>query len=144
MTGSADREPRRSHLLAYACVPLLILAGILSYHRFIVSYDYLVEYEGECDPAVESCYVGCEDETCAEVYYYTNVTKHAADLYAACGPDITDCTEASICLPNDRVCEVAYCDPEEAADESCARIEASDDTPEAEEELSEEPETEIL
>lgn len=124
MKGPEDRE-HRSHLLAYVCIPLLMLAGILSYYRFVVSYDYVVEYEGECDPAEASCYVGCEDEECTEVYYYSVVTKHAADLYATCGPDITDCAEASVCLPGDRVCEIAYCDPEEAADESCASIAAA-------------------
>lgn len=78
----------------------------------MVKYDYLIEYEGECDPATQECFIGCEDDACSEEYYYVKVQKYAADLYAECGKDITDCESANTCLADDRECSIIYCDAE--------------------------------
>ncbi|HYE23135.1 MAG TPA: hypothetical protein VEA92_01630 [Candidatus Paceibacterota bacterium] len=100
----------RQHLLAIVLLPLCLIAGIASYYRFIAQADYTVQFEGTCDPEVENCFVACEDDECTEVYYYTLVQKHAADVYAQCGPDITDCEAASVCLETDSTCSIEYCD----------------------------------
>lgn len=108
------------HVLVGLLVPLIALSAAASYYRFIVSGDYVVEYEGECDPATESCFEGCEDDACEITYPYKSMQKYAADLRESCGPDITDCEAASECLPSDRECTVAYCDPAELGeDEAC-------------------------
>lgn len=113
----------RNHVLAYICVPLLIIAAVLSFYRFVIARDYFVEYEADCDPTMESCFVGCEDEECTEVYYYAIASKHAADLYTDCGPDITDCENASQCLAEDTDCSLTYCDESLLpADEACASL----------------------
>lgn len=85
--------------------------GIISYNCFIVNHDYIVEYEGVCDPITEKCFVGYEEgNNGEEEYYYSYVRKYAADLYAQCGKDITDCEAANVCLPEDRECLVVYCE----------------------------------
>src|SRR3989344_4685293 len=88
----------------------VIVNVFISYNRFIVRQDYIVRYEGECDPLLERCFVGCEDEDCTEEYNYSIVQKYAADLFAQCGRDITDCEAASMCLPGDRECSITYND----------------------------------
>jgi len=90
----------------------VIVVVFLSYNRFIVRRDYIVEYEGNCDPTVDVCFIGCEDDECIENYYYFNIQKYAADLYGQCGEDITDCEEANVCLPEDHNCSITYCDVE--------------------------------
>lgn len=100
----------QKHPLALALIPLLLISLFLSYNRFVVENDYVVAYEGDCDPATESCFVGCEDDACAEQYYYTTIEKHAAELREVCGTDITDCEEAYSCQETDAYCEVTYCD----------------------------------
>ena len=90
----------------------VIVIVFLSYNRFIVHQDYIVGYEGKCDPLLENCFVGCEDDECTEEYYYSYVQKYAADLYDECGKDITDCEASNLCLPNDHECSITYCDPE--------------------------------
>ncbi|HEY0979221.1 MAG TPA: hypothetical protein VGE23_00020 [Candidatus Paceibacterota bacterium] len=108
------------HLLVLVLVPLIALSAAASYYRFILASDYMVSYEGECDPATESCFEGCEDDTCETTYPYTQMQKYAADLEASCGPDITDCEAASVCLPTDRDCSITYCDAESLGeDEAC-------------------------
>ena len=104
----------RNHILALVLIPLCLIAAAVSYHRFMVQEDFVVQYEGICDPAVENCYVACEDEECTSVYYYSLVQKYAADVYAQCGEDITDCHEASICLPSDGYCSNERCELSDA------------------------------
>ena len=109
----------KDHLLSYVLVPLLILAAGASYYRFMVLHDHMVSYEGFCDPATESCFVGCEEEVddiadCPTdlVFYYTEVERHATELYTHCGDSIIDCPEADYCTEDELdSCVVIYCDP---------------------------------
>ena len=100
----------RDHILSYILIPLIIVVSVLSYYRFIINQDYVIQYEGICDPAMESCFLGCADDECTEEYGYSIVQKYAADLYAQCGSDITDCEAANMCLPDDRECSITYND----------------------------------
>lgn len=102
----------RSHFLSYVLLPFVIFFIGASYVRFFVIQDYLVSYEGTCDPAVHDCFVGCEDEECTSEYYYSVVEKYAPNLYEQCGADITDCEAASECTPGEEQCSITYCSPE--------------------------------
>ncbi len=108
----------RDHFLSLAIILLIATAAVNAYIRFFVEHDYVVAYEGACEPETEDCFVGCEDDACTSVYYYTKVRKYAADLFAECGPDITECEEANRCIPSrDSYCSIAYCDPAENGEE---------------------------
>ena len=140
------------HLLLLVLVPLCIYAVATAYIRFVVAEDYIVEYEGECDPITESCFVGCADDACTEVYYHTWVQKESSDVHAACGVSVLECETASVCLPGDANCSVRYCDADTALeDEFCDTLDVSsvEEAPEGEESLeeetsAEEPEQEMI
>ncbi len=100
------------HVFFYFVALVIVVSAVMSFYRFIVLNDYLVSYEGNCDPTTESCFVGCEDDECTSEYYYTEIIKYAPDLEKECGINITDCEAANICLPTDRECSITYCDPE--------------------------------
>ena len=100
----------KAHFFSVIIVLLLLLLASSSYVRFIVQNDYLVSFEGECDPYSESCYEGCEDEECTEVYYYSIIERHASELSNLCGSDISDCDDAFVCQPAVENCSVTYCD----------------------------------
>lgn len=109
--------------MLYVLLPLCVLAIGISFYRFMVVGNYVVTYEGECDPEAQACFLGYDADS-QENYYYTKIHKYAQDVYAECGPDITDCTDASICLPEDESCTVTYCSPETILEgESCSSIE---------------------
>ncbi len=113
----------KKYFLLYTLIPLAILSIASSYYRFIVTEDYLVEYEEECNPEVNSCFIGCKDDDCSAEYYYCLVTKHASQLMTQCGPDITDCESAQVCLPGEKGdCSVTFCDIETDGD-ACEVIE---------------------
>ncbi len=102
-----------------------------SYVRFIVMHDYMVVYEGACDPLVHSCFVGCEDDTCSEHYYYARVQKYAPNVEQQCGTDITDCANAGQCIEADKGrCSVTYCDRTSAENE-CASLPQTEEVDEA-------------
>ena len=102
----------RQHFFRYILILLTVAAVFSSYTRFVVDKDYLVSYEGVCDPGRETCFIGCEDEECIEQYYYSKIEKYAQDLYAQCGKDTMGCEASNRCLPNDRECSIMYCDIE--------------------------------
>jgi hypothetical protein len=102
----------REYYFYYLLLGIILIVGVFSYFRFMVYHDYVVYYEGECNPNVEICFVGCEDDECTEEYYYTEVQKYAPDLLKVCGNNITDCAEANICLSTDQNCSITYCDSE--------------------------------
>lgn len=131
-------EHFRKNFFFYIITSLIIVVGVISYSRLFINQDYLVEYEGECDPITENCFVGCEDDECTEEYYYTKIIKYAPDLNQQCGKDITDCESANICLSDDRECSVTYCDIE-TDKEICELITREQDMQNANEENTEEP-----
>jgi hypothetical protein len=116
----------RDHIFPFILIPAITIVGVISYYRFIVNKDYIVEYEGVCDPEIQQCFVGCEDDECTEQYYYSDMHKYAPDLYAECGEDITDCETASMCLPSDRECSITYCDPMVDGVDACEDISLED------------------
>ena len=110
------------HLFSVLIVILLVLLAGGSYLRFIVQHDYLVSFAGECDPYTESCYEDCDDDECTQMYYYTIVERHAAELYELCGPNILECEEAYECQADVAVCSITYCDPEIDGEDTCIHV----------------------
>lgn len=100
------------NILSFIFLPLVAIVIFISYNRFFLKQDYIITYEGSCDPFIEECFVGCEDDACDEKYFYTKIIKYAPDLYNNCGDDITNCESANICLPEDEKCSITYCNSE--------------------------------
>lgn len=111
-----------THFLKCTIIPLLILLVGASYARFIVLNDYLVSYESDCDPYTESCFEGCEDDTCTETYFYSIIERHASEIYQLCGPDVLECDEAWECQEGVQTCSITYCDPSEGAEDVCVSL----------------------
>ncbi len=100
----------KKYILLYTLIPLLIITVAASYYRFIVLHDYVVAYEIECDPVLQSCFVGCEDDECSAKYHYAIMQRHASDLIELCGVNIVGCDEASICQAGESECAILFCD----------------------------------
>lgn len=105
------------------CTLLLLLVGG-SYVHFVVQKDYLVSYEGECDPYTESCFEGCEDDDCTEVYYYSMIERHAAEIANRCeSGNVLECDAAWECQDDADACSITYCDPEIDGADACITLE---------------------
>lgn len=99
----------KKHYFFYIIGALIIMSAVASYYRFLVSYDYLVRYEGECNVEVQSCYVYCETDECADPFYYSWITASAKDIRKHCEDDITMCDFAFECVEKGS-CDIEYCD----------------------------------
>lgn len=118
----------KKYILLYTLAPLLVLTVGASYVRFMVQYDYLVTYEGECDPYTQICFEYCEDEKCDEPIHYTWIERDAAILKQICGDhSILDCEAAMSCLPDENRCSISFCDS--TIDEDCEQLSSQDETP---------------
>ena len=113
----------RKNILIYTIGSLLILVALASFYRFMVQGDYIVSYEGSCDPATESCFIECEDEECSAEYYTTKVYRPRAELFEICGTHglMDGCEAADTCENASDECRVVYCDPVVDGD-SCETI----------------------
>ena len=102
----------KQHFFLYIILLLTILATAASYYRFMVTYDYAVYDEIECDPYQSSCFIYCEDDECTEPFYYSLLTRRADVLMYTCGYDYPDCDASLGCMPDEENCENIFCDPE--------------------------------
>lgn len=118
----------KNNFLIYSILVLTIIAASASYYRFMVLGDYIVSYEGPCDPETESCYVDCEDEECTTEYYYTVIERNAAEIFEKCGEDITDCDAAYECQSDAAECSITYCDPEYDGEDVCVALSDNSDS----------------
>lgn len=75
----------------------------------MVLHDYVVSYEIDCDPAENSCFIGCEDEECTEEYFYAKIERHASDLESLCSGNVINCEFANICTYEELQCHIEYC-----------------------------------
>lgn len=125
----------KNHFFLYLIVSLTILSVASSYIRFVVQKDYLVSYEGECEPYSQSCFVYCEDEECSEPFYYSIIEREANEIFDLCGTDVTTCDEAYSCQDNVDICSITFCDPTVNIDE-CELLTSEDALNEESNEMS--------
>lgn len=108
----------KDNFLSYTLIPLIVLFIGATYVRFVVMYDYTIEYEIDCDSSNTSCFIGCLDDECLETYYYKIIQKNAFELREQCGINISNCEFASTCLPDEEsTCTLTHCDPDNTASE---------------------------
>ena len=112
------KEYFRNHFFSFTLIFGIFFVIIFSYYRFIIKHDYVVGYQGACDPVTGKCFKSCDDDACTQPYYYSEMRKYEPDLYKECGQDITNCDDANICLPIDRKCSITYCNKTTSDDDN--------------------------
>ena len=113
-----------SRVLLAIVVVGTIVSVVFSIERFLIRKAYIIEYEAQCDPLVEQCFVrSCEglDDSCRPATFKI-LKKYARDLARDCGSDVQTCAQAQTCLETDRSCEILYCDEETVHEDTvCAQ-----------------------
>ena len=100
---------------------LLIMTSVaLTYYRYIVQRDYIIEAEMECDPYTEACFTYvcdpevdgedvCTGDPVEDTSYYKIINRNAKNI-PLCDPNAEDC-EAFVCPEGEEECEMILCDP---------------------------------
>src|SRR3990167_8746068 len=98
---------------------LLILGSVaVSYYKYMVKRDYIVQAEAECDPYTEACFVYvCDPEAGEEgtgdpvedTSYYKLINRNAKNM-PLCDPSDETC-DALVCPAGEADCSFTLCDP---------------------------------
>ena len=96
----------KKHYFTIILIVFFILAATATVFRFFVQTDFMVTYEIDCNPTVQNCFEGGEDE---DRYPYAYMTRQANIVEGQCGVDITDCNQAQFCQPGEEACSIEYC-----------------------------------
>ena len=130
----------------------LVLAGsiFLTYYRYMVVKDYVIETQVSCDPMVESCFIyvcdpengeECTGDLEQDTSYYKLLHRNAKNI-PLCDPAEADCPVA-VCRPGEVDCQVTLCDPAAGEAMACSNpsdFEAKDEEVDEEDVETEEPE----
>jgi hypothetical protein len=128
-----SREPKidsRSKIL-FAVISLLIVGSVaVTFWRYVMRRDYIVQAQIDCDPEMEKCFVwecdpnsAVEGEACtgdeeSDIWYYKTFRRNAKNI-PMCDPNDEDCT-AYVCDPSEDDCSEELCTDENVPEgESC-------------------------
>lgn len=109
---------KKSRLLFTVFFLLIIGSIALTYYRYFVVRDYIIEAQVDCDPNYERCFTYvCDPEAGEEctgrpeedTSYYKLIYRNAKHI-PLCNPMEEGC-EVSVCPPNEEDCEITFCDP---------------------------------
>ncbi len=110
-------------------VAFILITGsiVVTYYRFFIARDYVVQEEVGCDPYTEACFIFvCDplvDEECtgdsSEDTSYYKLMDRVAKNAPLCEVGDETC-DTSVCSPGETECYFTLCDPETIrASESC-------------------------
>lgn len=113
---------RKSKILIWVFIGLILGVVGFTYYRIMIKKDYLVQAELNCDPYTETCFVyNCdpEAEECTgdpeeDTWYYKTIEKRAYNIpdcdpnsdencIISCEPGEEDCAE-TLCIDGDETC----------------------------------------
>lgn len=130
---------------------LIFLSFGLTFYRYMIKKDYLVQSQVDCDPYLETCFTWqcdpestvegemCTNDPEADVWYYKIIVKNASRV-ELCDANDENC-QALACEKDEPDCEFVFCNEEnkvEFGSETCTNpIEYSLANPVEEEECVE-------
>lgn len=113
---------RKSKIL-FIVIAILIAGSVaVTFWRYMIKRDYIVQAQADCDPTTEKCFVWTCDpnatdssEKCTgnpdnDTWYYKNVRRNAKNI-PLCDPNSEDCT-ALVCDPGEKDCSEELCTAE--------------------------------
>lgn len=125
------RLDRKSKILFIFLGILIIGSVAVTYWRYMVKRDYIVQAQIDCDPEIENCFIWqCdpmsleEGEKCTgvpdnDIWYFKIFNRNAKNI-PDCDPKDENCL-AYVCGEGENGCSEELCDPENSAEgEECS------------------------
>lgn len=109
---------KKSKFFSFGFILLIIGSVVVTYYRYIVQRDYVIEARVGCDPHKETCFVHICDSTTGEectgdpekdTSYYKLIRRNAKNI-PICDPKIEGCN-ALVCPNGEEDCAFTLCDP---------------------------------
>jgi hypothetical protein len=113
----------RNSKILFIIIGLLIAGSVaVTFWRYMVRRDYIIQAQTDCDPTTENCFIWkcdpastVEGETCtgdpeSDIWYYKIIHRNAKNI-PDCDPKDENCT-ALVCDPGEKDCSEELCTPE--------------------------------
>jgi hypothetical protein len=121
---------RKSKVL-FVIIGLLIVGSVaVTFWRYMMKRDYIIQAQTDCDPTTENCFVwkcdpasSVEGEACtgdeeSDTWYYKIIRRNAKNI-PLCDPNDENCT-ALVCDPGEKDCSEELCTDDNVPEgESC-------------------------
>jgi hypothetical protein len=119
-TENGTTIDKRSKVLLAVFGVGIILSVAVSFYRYMILRDYIIEAQVDCDPAAETCFVTecdpesedvetmCTGNPTEDVSFYKIIRKNAMNI-PVCDPSSEECASLS-CAENEVDCEYAFCE----------------------------------
>jgi len=122
---------KKSKIL-FIIIGLLIVGSVaVTFWRYMIRRDYIVQAQTDCDPTTENCFIWecdpastVEGEACtgdpeSDIWYYKIIHRNAKNI-PNCDPNDENCT-ALVCDPGEKDCSEELCTDENVPEgESCS------------------------
>lgn len=112
----------RAEKIFFLVMGVLILGSVaVSYYRYMVKQDYIIQAQADCDPYMEACFVhvcdpnpdvdgdSCTGDLVEDTAYYKLIYRNAKNI-PLCDPSAEGC-DALICPKGETDCSYTLCDP---------------------------------
>ena len=129
--SSEVKLDRKSKILFLILGIFIVGTVAVTYWRYMVKRDYIIQAQIDCDPTTENCFIWkCdpmsleEGEKCTgvpdnDIWYYKILNRNAKNI-PNCDPKEEGCT-AYQCEPDEPECAITNCDPANLKkDEECS------------------------
>ena len=114
---------KKSKILLWVFIALIIASVAVTYWRIMVKRDYVVESQVDCDPYKEACFIwkcdpesDVEGEACTgdpekDIWYFQVAGRNAANI-PLCDPETDETCDPWTCAEGERDCETEFCTEE--------------------------------
>lgn len=118
---------RKSKVFFLVFFSVIVGSMAVTYYRYMVVRDYIVQAETPCDPYTETCFMYvCDpsaDEECTgdpveDTSYYKIIQRNAKNI-PMCDPAAEEC-DALVCPAGEADCDIMMCDPTQELEGTCS------------------------
>lgn len=133
-TEDTSKTDMRSKVLLAVFGTAIILSVGVSFYRYMVVRDYIIEAQVDCDPTAEACFVyECDPESedpeamCTgspeeDIWYYRIIHKNAMNI-SACDDQNQEACASLTCAENEKECGYTFCEEGNADGVRCSTAE---------------------
>jgi hypothetical protein len=122
-----EADQRLAGKILFIIVGLLIVGSVaVTFWRYMIRRDYIVQAQTDCDPTTENCFIWeCDPESTVEgeactgdpeldTWYYKIIHRNAKNI-PDCDPNDENCT-ALVCDPGEKDCAEELCTDENVSE----------------------------
>lgn len=114
---------KKSKILIYSLVALITIVTAITFSRYMILKDYVVEAQVDCDPYSETCFIwqcdpesdvsgeACTGDPESDIWFFKVAYRNASNI-PLCDPETDETCDPFTCYDGEKDCEEAFCTEE--------------------------------